>query len=1105
MKKNEPQRFYRLLLWAMKIQLLIILLICSASILVFADTYAQSPLDKTVSIDLRNALLKDALDKVSKNTGVKFLYSDEVAKSQIKITSHAKSVSIGKWLDDALASYPFTYSVIDNAIIIRYEQNKTKKKTVSTELPPSTPDPIKISGKVLDDNGQPLAGASVKVKGGLLMTSTDERGQFHFDKLKINDVLVVSFVGYKQKEFVISSDKDIVISLEADISNLSEVVVIPYGSTTQKLNTGAISVVTSKDIENQPIANPIEALEGRVPGLFITQSSGLPGSAYNLSIRGRTSIENSSDPLYLIDGVPFNSTSLDLINYGYFTTGENPLSSISPSDIESIEVLKDAAATAIYGSRGANGVVLITTKKGKVGKTKVSASAYTGNSVTTRTENLLNTSQYLAMRHEAFKNDGVTPDASTAPDLYSWDTTRYINWKKLLIGGTAHTTDAQASISGGNDLTQFLVGANYHRQTTVYPGDFADKRASVHFNLTHSSADKKFSLSLSASYSDETNNLPSADLTQYINLPPDAPEPYNAYGKLNWSENGTSYYNPLGYLYQTYTGNTSSLVSNAVLEYKILPQLSARVNLGYTNTALTQTEEFPISSQNPDVGPVSSAIFGNNSSKTWIIEPQAEYKKQFKKHSIDVLIGSSWEQDLTNGILTNASNYSNDALLGSPSAAGTVTATSNYTQYRYDAIFGRISYNYDEQYLLDITGRRDGSTRFGPGRQFADFGAVGASWIFTENNWAKNNLLFISFGKLRASYGTTGNDKIGDYKYLSTYYSTYSPYQGTSGLIPNNLSNPEYAWEINKKIEAALDLGFFKDRLMVTVDYFRNRTNNELINYTLPAQTGFTSILENFPAVVENKGWEFQINSTNVNGNNFKWTSSFNLSIDRNKLVSFPGLATSSYAQQYVIGQPLNIRKLLQYTGVDPSTGIYQFNGTTLPTDETAVVSTDPKFYGGLQNTFTYHRLQLTAFFQFVKQIARNYYAGLSSGNAPGTMYNLPDFVLSRWQKAGDISPVQKFTAGGTDASTAYYYYSYFSTASYSDASFIRLKNVSVSYSLSDNWVKKIGASNARIYLRGENLLTITSYKGGDPETGSVNNDNLPLLKTMTIGLQVNY
>ena len=964
-----------------------------------------------------------------------------------------------------------------------------------------------IHGRVTDENGKPLPGVTVTVKETLKTYVTDAKGLFTIPADEGQTLLFLA-ARYENHEVLVGSDKTLTIQLELSLASLLNTVVVNKGyyTTTQKLNTGNVSTIKGTEIGEQPVANPLAALMGRAPGVIVTQSNGLPGAGFSVQIRGQNSIFNGNGPLFLIDGVPFTNTSISL---GVISANgpQSPFNSINPGDIESVEILKDADATAIYGSRGANGVVLITTKKGKIGKTKFGLSVYTGSGKITRMPNLLNAQQYLQMRREAFTNDNSTPDISNAPDLTAWDTSRNTDWKKLLIGGSAMTTDAQASLSGGNAQTQFFIGSGIHRETTVFPGKLGDMRGAFHLNITNNSLDNKFKASLTASYSTDKNNLIGQDLTGSIRLSPNAPDLYDSTGKLNWSEGGATFSNPLAYLLQKSTATTDNLMSNLLLRYQLLPGLNLKANLGYNSMQLEQVFIYPGASLNPAFGFTGFAQYSNNSFKSWIVEPQAEYQNTWGKAKLEVLMGTSFQQEATNGSIAYAYNFSSDALLASPSAAGEINVFKNTTLYRYQAVFGRANLNWADKYLLNLTGRRDGSSRFGPNRQFANFGAIGAAWIFSKEAFIKDHLSALKYGKLRASIGTTGNDQIGNYRYLNTYSSFIYPYQGQTGLVPTQLYNPDYGWESNRKMEVGLELGSSNDRIIAMVSYYSNRSSNQLVNAALPIQAGFNGVIQNLPALVQNTGWEYQLNAAIVKSKDFTWDASLNVTVARNKLLKLPNLSSSAYASSYEIGKPLNIIKLVHTTGVDPQTGILQFrdkNGhitstPSFPDDYTIVKDLTPAFYGGFSNRLQYKGLSLVLFFQFVKQEGLN---DAYSNATPGSMANQSVNVLGRWRKPGDITNTQLFTNDNL-GSTAYAYYSSSSDGIVSDASFIRLKNAALSYSLPVKWSSRIRAEAIRFYLQGQNLITWTKYRGGDPEI--TNLSFMPPLKMLTAGAQITF
>lgn len=990
---------------------------------------------------------------------------------------------------------------------------------------------VNIKGRVITENGEPLKGATVTAISGNRQTvgETNSKGNFILSEIGYNSVLQTTHVGYEPKRVNLEGRLEIIITLKEKPGELDEVIVQAYGTTTRRLSTGNITKIASKEIETQPVSNPLAALEGRVPGVTITQTSGVPGSSFNVEIRGRTFLDQAlskNDPLFVIDGVffePGNQPSNQLrsaANDNFGQGGLSPLNSINPADIESIEVLKDADATAIYGSRGANGVILITTKKGKAGATKITANVYTGVSTPTRTMDMLSTQQYVAMRREGFKNDRITPSANPfdpgyAPDIMLWDTTRYTDFKNLLIGNTARTTDAQLSLSGGNQLTQFLIGGGFHRETNVFSKNLYATRASAHFSINHNSENRKLNVVFSGGYSNDNNQLISTDLTQYINIIPNL-QMYNADGTLSWEQDGVSYatvnnfVNPLSVLLKTNTTITENLYSNLQAGYKVLPSLLFKISMGYNTFKNNEVGIIPKAAIDPFTYAwiTPSASFANSSDNSWIIEPQLNYRKSISRGKLNILIGGTLQEKKYCGNVIQASKFSNDLLLKNPAAAGLVMAQGSQSLYHYEAVFGRINYDWKDKYLLNVTFRRDGSSRFGPDKQFANFGAVGAGWIFTEEPRIKDKLSFLSFGKLRASYGVTGNDQIGDYNFMNLWSNSSNTYQGIATLNPDKLYNPDFGWETNKKLEGAVELGLLKDRIFLSISYYRNRSNNQLVNYPLPNQTGSQSVVMNLPALVQNSGLELVLTTKNITNKKFSWTTSINATIPRNKLISFPGLSLTSYKSTFVEGQPLSVIYRYKYMGVDPETGVYAFDDTN---KDGAITTADyqisgnlnPKFYGGLVNTLTFHNIQFQFLFEFKKQLGKNYLYQLYN-SPPGFIINQPQVVLNRWQKPGDIAGVQQFIAtysGGSAELAANTLGS--SDGIYGDASYIRLRNVSLSFNLPAYLLNKIKMSGVKVYINAQNLLTVTNYIGLDPETQNMY--VLPPLKTIVAGIQLTF
>lgn len=1096
----------------LRIMKLTAVILLSACLTASANGHSQN-----VTLTLKDAPLEKVFTEIRKQTGYDFVYKTNVLEQARKVNVSVQNASLQQVLDLCFKGQPLTYKIFQNFIAVKSKDDPTNGKE---NLPPP---PIDVRGRVVNENGEPVAGASVKIKGTNIGTSTNENGEFTLNVPDPNMVLIITSVNIETLEIRINARTDLAnISVKTAVKSLDETIVQAYGTTTRRLSTGNISKVSGEEISKQPVSNPLLALQGRIPGLNITQSSGLNGAAVKVQLRGQSSIIQGSEPLYIIDGIPYTAGNIRLNQIANSTDeiGMSPFNLIDPNNIQSIEVLKDADATAIYGSRGASGVILITTKKGIPGKTNFNVNINTGISKVTRTMKMLNTSEYIQMRREAFLNDGLLPSADPfdpgyAPDIMVWDSTRYTDLKKLLIGGTAKTTDIRISLFGGNQNTQFLIGAGYQKQSTVFPTDLGDIKISSHFSLTHLSTNKNLTIQLSGSYLADENKLNVVDLTSFINLPPNI-KLYDDQGKLNWQENGVLFndvlfrQNPIAILNAVYNGKFKNLISNLQINYKVVKDLTARISLGYNSIQGIEKSAEPSTSIDPSSGNLPSANFSNRSQSSWIVEPQLEYVKSGKVGTLTTLFGTTWQENKSEGLSLQGFNYASDIALGSISGAGIARASNRFSQYRYTALFGRVTYNFDDRYILNISGRRDGSSRFGPNMRFSNFGAVGGAWILSSETFFEKYRKLFSFVKIRASYGVTGNDQIGDYNYLDTWTTVSNTYQGIPVTNPSALFNPDFSWERNKKLEFGLDLGLFKNRILFAAAFYQNKSNNQLINYTLPIQTGFTSVLKNMDALLQNSGIECQVTTRNIVSKNFSWTTSLNLSANRNKLLSFPGLATSSYSNTYFEGYAVTTRRLFNYMGTDPSTGLYQFedvdrNGILDKNDRVNYKSIDPKYFGGISNTLQFKQFLVDVFFEFKKQQGYDYLSNNSSVYTPGYgLVNHPVLVLNRWQNLGDVTNIQKFTA--TSSSVAFDNMNSYlpsSDANISEASFIRCKNISASYELPSKLANKIGLLKCMIYARGQNLFTVTKYKGADPETQNM--FVLPPLKTIVLGLQLTF
>jgi TonB-linked SusC/RagA family outer membrane protein len=977
-------------------------------------------------------------------------------------------------------------------------QNKQTNKTGSINL--------MLKGRVTDLQSTPLTGATITENQSLKTTQTDQNGNFILVVETPSGTITISYLGYQSLTLYYNTGSEQQVKLEEDRALMQAIEInTGYYSTTKKLYTGAISSVQAKQIEKQPVANPLSSLQGRVTGAYIQQTSGTPGGNINITIRGRNGIDATSNPLYLVDGIPFGGASLAnsfSASLNVFTSGgSSPLNNIAPEDIESIDILKDADATAIYGSRGANGVVLITTKKGKKGRTSIEASGQSGLSTSTSHLSMLSTTDYLALRKLAFTLDGASPKPADY-DLHTWSQSRETDWQKQLIGQSASFSNYRTSFSGGSQNHNFLLSATHHRQGTIYDTDLGYKRTAIHLATTHQSTDGQLKATASASYSTDELNWLNADLTQRsLNLSPNAPALRTASGSLNWENN--TFINPLKTFEHQYAGSNTNLTAAAKLAYQPIQSLELSLNLGYSSLSLDDRSSIPASFYTPSEGrtsATSTSDFGNSSQKGWSSELQASYSLILGKARISLLLGSTLQHQDRKGSYLRGTGFASDALIYSLASANTTTLrAAHQSSYRYGGIYARANYTLKEKYILNLTTRRDGSSRFGTDRRFGNFGAIGVAYLFSTEKWIQHIFPALSIGKLRASYGSSGNDQIGDYEYLDTYAASQG-YNQSAGLAPLRLFNPDFSWEKNRKAEVGLELGFFNDRLNFSLNHYRNLATAQLVDYPLSAVSGFTSIRSNLPARIANRGLEIEFSSRNIQRKNFQWQTSFNLTIPKNTLVSFPGLESSSYASTLVIGRSLSSVKLYQLQGVDPQKGTYVYtdfnnDGVISTLDRQVIGERKQRYYGGLDNSLTYRKLELSFLFQFVSHISNSFRG--QYGQMPGTAANQPKAYQGKyWTAPGDIAELQRPSSGQNSGATQGWSRYSLSDVILTRADFVRLKNVS----LSCRTDKIIPGKMLRLFAQGQNLWTITDYFGLDPESA---NSTLPLQRTFTLGLQL--
>ncbi|MFC6100849.1 SusC/RagA family TonB-linked outer membrane protein [Olivibacter domesticus] len=1056
--------------------------------------------NRLVNCRRKNIRLADFFAIVYKQTGLQAFYNDELLSSDERLNVDFKDVPLDLVLSWLLSDRQLTWRYREEAetfpIIPQWP------RTSDSEPLPSVMSRTVI-GKVVNGAGIPLEGVGVMVKNGLKGTYTDKEGKFNLAGIPFGVRLLVRQSGFKVQELADYPDS-VFVRMEELIAPLKEVRVRGFLRT---LLTGSTSGIRAEEIAAQPNSNVLSALQGRIPGLFLSQTTGLPGGGFKIRLRGKNSIDSDSDPLILVDGIPypsasFNENLLNLVGSGSgmgANVAASPLNMLSINDIASVDILKDADATAIYGSQGANGVILITSKLPQPGSNGLRVNYNAGIGRASRFISYLNTPEYLRMRHEGISNDGSMPGKGDY-DLLRWDTTRYTDWQKEMIGGAAAIREASVELQGGRELAAYRVSGMFREEGTVYPSaDFKYRKGGARVQVNLSSGDQRLKVAISGNFIADRNRLPQTDLTILSNTPPNTPLVYDRNGNLNFED--STFFNPYGQLLRTYTSKSQQLGSYLKVSAEPLPNLTFRSTFGVNSVQQNDVQVNPVKAFNPASGVDSGySYFSATQYRNWLADLQIGWKAVAGQEQFHLLMGIKFQGEGQVRKTYMGLGYGADAELSDTAAAAVVNPMLSIDNYdRFQSLYGRIEYRHANKYLVSLTGSRDGSTRLSQGRRFAYFGAVGLGWIFSREPWLRSSKL-ISFGKLRASIGRTGNDR-----YLRDYdKGTYIQAPDANlqwGMDRYGL--PVYSWEKISKREVGLDVGLKEDRVMVTINYYHNRSKNQLLTLQVPAYPEDRYVPINHGAIVENKGWELDIEASLIKKDKFGWTTNVNVTLPKNRLVGFPHLDRTNYRFHYQEGMPLDMVMGFHLLGVDSKAGIYQFadagnDGISLE-DYNYGKALGPTVYGGVQHHFIYGNMELSMLFRFVRQ--QNYDYRFSQ-QPPGMMNNQPSDVLGRWQRTGDLAGWQRYTASYSSAAGLAYGQAMRSDRQISDASYIRLQSVSLSYSLPQKFMERIRIKSGKLYLQGLNLFTITGYPGRDPET-TASAEVYPSLRTITAGLQI--
>ncbi len=988
------------------------------------------------------------------------------------------------------------------------------------------------------DDGLPIIGATVQIKGSYTGVATDLDGKYSI-AVPEGAVLVFRFVGKKTQEVTIGSANTYDVVLEADYLGLDEVVVVGYGTRLKSELTGSVAQVRATDIANTTQPSFESALQGKASGVYVQGGSGKLGQAIKVRVRGSASISADNQPLYVIDGMPVNTENIG-------TGGNeptNPMADLNPADIETIQILKDASAAAIYGARAANGVVIITTKRGKEGKTAFNFTAQGGFSEPANRVGFLNREQYLQLVEEGFNN---TVDLyGTVGDAYGWiglddsgtwedildilfpywrdednptDLTKGPdeNWENnALRRGYAQQYDLSAS--GGNDKTRFYASLGWANQESILIKNDFD-RISARLTLDHQASEfVSFGLSLnpvrSRSFRVANDNAFATPL-QMVALAPLDPAYFPGTDELNdWTqyENGL-----IPAKYNNFNALIYRNIGNVFAQFNLMEGLSFRTEFGADQT--NQKERGYWGRLTNDGGPYGSAEERTVMLLNYTTNNYLSYDKVFGQLGLNLVGGMTYQESYIETQFNGAENFPSDHFRRITSGAEPSSMSGSGTGYSFVSYFLRSNIKVADKYLFTLSGRYDGSSRFGKDNRYGFFPAASAAWIISEESFMEN-LSFLSFLKLRGSWGITGNAEIGNFASRGLYSA--SNYAGYSGLVPTGLPWSDLKWETTQQINFGIDFGFFNNRLTGEIDYYIKNTSDLLLSKNVPATSGFTTIVQNV-GDLENSGWEFMINSVNVTGP-LTWSTRFNIAFNKNKDTNLNGEIIDLGNWRAMEGQPIGIFWMPVYAGVDPDNGDALFYTDDTRTETTLNLSAadfqvagdpNPDFVGGMTNTLTWKGIDFGFTFQFV--YGNEIFNGGRQWQADGLSWTdnqTVEFFENYWKEPGDDAkyPQPRFLEGNGYGISSMLLF---------DGSYLRLKDMTLGYTIKSPVLNKYGLTSTRVFVKALNLLTFTEYPGWDPETNYVGTGvsaqtyNLrqgydfytaPQPRTITFGLQLGF
>ncbi|WP_232302830.1 SusC/RagA family TonB-linked outer membrane protein [Draconibacterium sediminis] len=1088
---------------------------------VFAESYAQST---KITLSMDKATVKEVIEQIESETEFYFMlkYDDHLMNRQVDIDFN--DANIHDVLIQLFEANKYNYEIIDRYIAVT-PLDATDANDQTT-----------VKGIVTDEDGEALPGVTVLFKGTTNGTVTDINGYYELPVAE-GKILVFSFVGMKSQEVRLEGQTKIDVTLEVDAIGIEEVVAIGYGVVKKSDLTGAVSSLKKDDMNTGVTATVDDLLLGKSAGVQITQASAEPGGGITIQIRGASSINAGSGPLYVIDGLPISAgsvvsgTGAEIANT---RTPRNPLNDINPSDIESIEILKDASATAIYGARGANGVIIVTTKKGSAGKIRVTYNGYTGVQQSTKTVDVLNAQDYQRILNEILDTPGSNvSESERVTEIIDGGT----NWQDELLR-TGVVQSHALSFTGGNDATKYFASLNYFNQEGVIINS-AFERYDARLNIDHKSGDFHFGANFATSYTHDDflsygydTNEAAGVLYSAINFDPTLPIFGDDGRYMTSSLINTD--NPLalanGEISKAENYRTFGTVFG---EYTILPGWTTKLNIGFDTRNTRRDSYVTTDTKNGYAsGGIGSILTGTQNN--YLGELTSTYSGQFNENNqFTIMGGVTYQKFIGQNFAGTGKDFPADEALtysmqsGNPELYSMSSGKNNNKLISY---IGRINYNLYNKYLFTATFRADGSSRFGENNKFGYFPSGAFAWKMHEEDFIKDLEVF-SILKFRASVGRTGNQAIGNYRSLTTFGKGPSVVLGDQILVslePERIANPDLKWETSEQINFGFDMGFFKNRIYASVDYFQKNTYDMLFAKPIPSSTGFGSILQNI-GNIKNKGFEFVIDTKNLTGK-FKWNTSFNLSTLKNEVVDLGGIpeivhAGAGWTNQIAIireGEALNSFYGYNVLGIWQSEEEIQASGTKDPVkpgdvryedvngddvvnsdDRVILGNSFPDLSYGLTNTFNYKRIGLNIFIDGVQGIDMLNNAVVETYFPISQRRNrLAEPYLNRWTADNPSTKYPSFVDPTNQGNKGV------SSITVEDASFVRLRTVRLSYDIPIKNKKVFDRFN--VYVSGQNLFVISDYSGVDPTTNSNGNASLkidfnsyPVSRTFTVGVEI--